>query len=680
MNSTVRNFFWLPGVFLFLLTVTGTFAQQPPVVVNVSETEQVIDGKPFYFHAVKKGQTLFSISQAYGVSQEAIVEQNPDIQNELRYDQIILIPKEEVLQEPQVPEAREPAKVIRFIEHMVRRKETLYGIARQYGLSMEEILVYNPEASKGLRPRQVLRIPVKEEPAQDVYVVAAGETLYSISRRFNVAVEDLLKANPGLTTDIKPGQPLIIPEARMVIPEEEAFAGREGYVFLPADGPEESTEDPVDTTCQDPTLKDHYNVALLIPLYLEELDSLPSIDQMTASHRSFSFIEYYKGVLIALDSVKTSLGVDITLHVFDVDQSMAKVRKELESPGFKQMDLIIGPFFSQTLSLVAEYGRRNDIPVVSPLLPDSKLLKGFPNLFQAVPSPETQLRDMAQYIARTYTDQNIILVHNSQQQAVELINSFRQSLEDEIRAAMFQHDSLNLARVNGYFLNGSLVGGRRTNVMVINDSVLTTRTGEVAPEEYFRQNPTKEVVFIREGMEGLMNALEMDKKNVIVTLIGGEAFLSDYLRQLNHDSTGYDMTVFGTRQWENYLSLEIDYLQNLNVHLYSPYYLDYQDRHIKSFLLRYRKVFGSEPRVYGPEPRSYAYEGVQTAWFFFNALALYGEDFPQCIQMINSHHHKNPFLFNRLAGDDSGWENINTTIFRYLDYQKIDVRRPATNN
>ncbi|MFO7978875.1 MAG: LysM peptidoglycan-binding domain-containing protein [Bacteroidales bacterium] len=674
----MRNFFWLSGVFLFLLTVTGTFAQQPTVVVNVSETLQVIDGKSFYFHPVKKGQTLFSISQAYGVSQEAIVEQNPDIQNSLRYDQIILIPKEDDLQDPQVPEVREPSKPIRFIEHTVRRKETLYGIARQYGLSMEEILVYNPEASKGLRPRQVLRIPVKEEPQQEVYVVAAGETLYSISRRFNVAVEDLLEANPGLTTDIKPGQPIVIPEARIMIPEQETLAGREGYVFLPAEDTQERVQEPVDATCQDLSLKDQYNVALLIPLYLEELDTLPSLDQMSASHRSFSFIEYYKGVLIALDSVKTTLGVDITLHVFDVDQSMAKARKGVESPGFNQMDLIIGPFFSQTLSLVAEYGRRNNIPVVSPLLPDNKLLKGFPNLFQAVPSPETQLRDMAGYIARTYTDQNIILVHNSQQQAVNLINSFRQSLEDGIRATMFQHDSLNLARVNGYFLNGSLVGDRRTNVMVMNDSILTTRTGEVAPEDYFRQNPTKEVVFTREGMDGVLNALEKNKKNVIVTLIGGEAFLSDYLRQLNHDSTGYDMTVFGTRQWENYNSLEVDYLQNLNVHLYSPYYLNYQDRHIKNFLLRYRKVFGSEPRVYGPEPRSYAYEGVQTAWFFFNALALYGEDFPRCIQMMNNQHYQNPFLFSRLAGDqDSGWENTKTTIFRYLDYQKMDVRRPA---
>lgn len=644
-------------------------ARAQAVEVNRSQTVQVINGRSFFVHPVAQGQTLFSIARAYGVSQDDILRANPELQEGLRFGQNILVPVSEPTQ-PQAGaqvrvQAQAPAPSQNFITHTVRRGETTYGIARHYGVSVDQIIALNPEAAQGIRQRQVLRIPRPEPPAQ-THLVAAGETLFSISRKFAVSVDDLLNFNPGLTHDIRPGQLIQIPRQSELASREDQ---PEAMVFVQTPGEEEVAASPEDDApCDAAQLKEQYQVALLIPLYLEGLDTVLEYNELARNHRSFGFIDYYKGVLLALDSVKTHRGVNIRLHVFDVDDNPGKARSAISSPGFSDMDLIIGPFHTQPLSVVAAFGQRTNIPVVSPLLADNKLLQGFPNLFQATPSLATQLDDLAAYISYTYTDQNIILVHNSQQQAVELINGFRQSLDRGLRAAMFHQDSLNLARVNGYFLNGSLVGHRRTNVMVINDSVLETRTGEVAPAEYSRQNPLREVIFMREGVTGVTRLLDPNKKNIIITLIGGEAFLADYLRQLNHDFREYDMIVFGLPDWQKYQNVDIEYLQNLKVHIFSSDYQDFRDAHTRDFVLRYRKIFNTEPG-------DYAFKGVQTAWFFFNALGQYGRSFPTCIQKLNSTHFQNPFHFSQ-SGSHAGFENKKSTLFRYENFRMIDARRP----
>jgi LysM repeat protein len=672
----VKKYFFL----LLLLVHLGggaLVAQNDHGITNRSDVVQVVDGKPYYFHAVLQGQTLYSIARAYGVTVGEIIRENPDLEHGLRFDQIIRIPAQSQ-QNPAAEEAQPGTPDKRFMEHNVRRGETLYGIARQYSITMEEILEHNPQAASGLRPRDVLRIPQKtrhqqaqapEQPDGKVHTVAAGETLFSISRNYGFSVDDLIRFNPGLTTDIQPGQQIRIPEI-VTLPMEAEFPTQpEGLVFLPADEEKPEQVEPAPyPDCQDVILKQHYKVALLIPLYLEELDSLPALGSMPSAHRSFSFIEYYKGLLIALDSVKADTGAEITLHVFDVDQNLGKARDVINQTGFSDMDLIIGPFHSQPLSLVAGFGLRNDIPVVSPLLDDRNQLRGFPNLFQATPSMRAQLDDLAGYIARTYNDQNIILVHNSQAQAMELITGFKESLSREMRRTRHFQDSLNLARINGYFVNGALVGERLTNVMVINDTILATRTPEIPPARYQRENPLKEVIFVREGVEGVLKKLSANQKNIVVTLIGGEAFLSDYLRQLYLEAREYDVAVFGTPQWQNYQSIEIDYLQGLNVHIFSPDYLDFRDPHVRDFVLRYREVFRSEPQ-------DYAFKGVQAGWFFFNALVHYGENFSNCIRQLNTWHYENPFVFDRTMGPNAGWENKKTTLFRYENFRKVDVRK-----
>jgi LysM repeat protein len=126
------------------------------------------------------------------------------------------------------------------VTHEVLPKQTLYSLSRQYGVSVDELIANNPESKSGLTVGMLLKIPVKTpqvtkqtvkaaaptppvvtKPAPKVekeekaeapkrtHVVQRKETLYSISRQYDISVEELTRANN--ITSIKVGQELIIP-------------------------------------------------------------------------------------------------------------------------------------------------------------------------------------------------------------------------------------------------------------------------------------------------------------------------------------------------------------------------------------------------------------------------------------------------------------------------------------
>jgi len=110
-----------------------------------------------------------------------------------------------------------------YILHKVEPKETLYGLSKRYDISVEEIKEANPEVEQGLKIAQVIRIPLSKNAGsietqitttslkgKKIHVVAQSQTLYSISKMYGVAVDDIKKWNNLPGNDIKIGQPLVV--------------------------------------------------------------------------------------------------------------------------------------------------------------------------------------------------------------------------------------------------------------------------------------------------------------------------------------------------------------------------------------------------------------------------------------------------------------------------------------
>lgn len=175
-------------------------------------------------YTVVAGDSLFLIAQRFGVSLEALIAANPQIANpDLIFPgQVICVPLPTAPPMPPVPQC--PGAT-----YTVVQGDTLFQIARRFGVSPEALLAVNPQITNPdlIFPGQVICLPVTGEfpcPTGLTYMVAPGDTLFGIAQRFGVSVEVLLQLNPGITNPdlIRPGQILCVPVPGPVVsPIEE---------------------------------------------------------------------------------------------------------------------------------------------------------------------------------------------------------------------------------------------------------------------------------------------------------------------------------------------------------------------------------------------------------------------------------------------------------------------------
>jgi LysM repeat protein len=121
-------------------------------------------------------------------------------------------------------------KPLGFIEHKVNRKETVFGISRQYGISEKELKRYNPELYAGeLQKGMVLQIPrypkghISEDQRSVAFIsyrIAPGETRWSIAHKFGISLDSLEVLNPDLpknSTYLAQGDSLRLPALRDIV-------------------------------------------------------------------------------------------------------------------------------------------------------------------------------------------------------------------------------------------------------------------------------------------------------------------------------------------------------------------------------------------------------------------------------------------------------------------------------
>ena len=254
-------------------------------------------GKKYILHRVEAKETLYSLSRRYNVPINQIIESNPPSEYGLEIGQVIRVPfverkpkknarSEEVANTGASPKSDQPRQTGSTEKvHVVKPKETMYSISRMYSVSIEDIKKWNNIDGNILDIGQRLVIKNNNNQNSDnngntdsnsqvtkrtakqgkTHVVGSGETLYSISRSFNVTVAELKTWNDLLDNDISIGQELFV--SRPVVIASQANTeplvlqepvSKEAVGADMADNPEETGEiigrnenensDPVKTT------------------------------------------------------------------------------------------------------------------------------------------------------------------------------------------------------------------------------------------------------------------------------------------------------------------------------------------------------------------------------------------------------------------------------------------------
>ncbi len=155
---------------------------------------------------VKAGETLYSIAERYDTTVLAIMDKNDlPYSNAIHVDQSLIIP---------VGHKPSGTPTPYTVEHIVRRGESLAQLARTYRTTISDIMAENPRVRdpNDLSPGTTLTIRAGTVPPIRIHIVAPGQSLFAIARRYGVSVESLVHAN-GLRNPnaIHVGQKLIIP-------------------------------------------------------------------------------------------------------------------------------------------------------------------------------------------------------------------------------------------------------------------------------------------------------------------------------------------------------------------------------------------------------------------------------------------------------------------------------------
>lgn len=568
---------------LFLMLSARVMATEPTNIVVE------IDGKSYYKHLVVSGDTIYAISKAYNVSEQSIVECNDGLlPSSLKIDTYILVPKEG----SSVSKDAEKVDKKKFIYHTVKSGETIYSIARKYKVSISVLERDNPDIDiEKISPMMEIRVRrsergyttsdeiekeresrSNEEPlSDDEHRVKAGETVYSLSRKFGLSEEEFMAINSLKSyDDLKEG--MIVKRTRPAVVEEKP-------VEQSAD--ESAVEVRSDVLQRTDSLSSEnifVEESLLADTLRTEFRTLAPYQTLRASlllpfHKdgkvNSTIVDFYRGVLLAMEDLKQE-GLDIELSVFDTEGSEQRISDIMANePLFFEAQLIIGPVYENELGVVLPYATENNIPVVSPLADISSLQSAV--LFQMQAESENKYDKFARLFDGS---REVVIIHTP-------------SIDKEYEAKMREFSAGHtIYELNYEFDRESLFFSRNAN---------GTNGEQIDITEFMRSRSSKAFV--------VLASKETDVDRVLTTLSSTRASI------IGRGSLMGDYVVVGNRRWKQINSIDKQTFFNNNTVFLVPYHANRSNSAIALFDARYVKAYEALPTMY-------SYRGYDAAKIF----------------------------------------------------------------
>ncbi len=619
-----------------------------------STNKVILEGTVYYIHVVKPGQTLYSIAKAYQVSQKEITVENPSVVSGLQIGQALKIPVHPTMAPDPGTSPLPAADSI----HRVEPGETIYSIARSYGLDEEELIGANPgvdpeEMHPGTQlrippPRETVREPAYDEQGMAYHEVKRRETLYSIARFYGVSVQQIRAANPELGWGgPRAGQTIRIPLPQAVDQPERPSdtIPSDTLTMLPSDTlPEPYMYDELAIRHHDPSRT--YRVAFLIPFQFEEQEPLDSLLADVRSERrrsriieryrieertpqSVHFLEFFQGALLAIDSLRKT-GMELEVRFYDTERSMDRTLEILMQQEMEEFDLFIGPFYTFNVEIAGEFAERHRIPLVTPFYNELDLVGENPYLFQVSPSLEQEYREASKLVASKHR-YNIVYVREQDTLDLE------------------QHALFKELIFQGF-------------------------------DDYRPSEPVvfKEVVHQMAGSGEIIHSLSPDRKNLVVVPTRNEALASRIISYLFYQLKDYDIEVLGGPFWTEFSSIDYRYFHELNLIFYSSFWVDHHDEKVLGYLADFRNHYLNEPLSTTRKGANYGILGYDITFYFMDALRRFGPGFILQLEQFSTGQVQIPYRFRRVTSY-GGFENTSLQFYQFtpeLEINRIEVPLP----
>ncbi len=509
-----------------------------------------------------------------------------------------------------------------YYSHVVLERQTLFSIAKAYGVTIQDIYDSNPTLNlekESLKTYQILMIPVVDKlpeaeeeaapatqatapvqaqaqakadntsvapsPQPEDYIIHTVkwyEDLGSIARKYGVSKEAIMRANGLTSPTVSRKQKLRIPTGDTAETEDELPAVQNTPEEAPVE--EDRPKSIFETIGEAISEKaDEY-------LYVGKKDVTAALIMPFNAQKSPSEnnLDFYSGVLLAAYDLKAE-GVNVDLNVYDAAGGVNVTADKLSS-----CDIVIGPVSTSDLTSTMRLCP-SGTTVISPLEPKAvELARMYNNLIQAPSSAENQSEDLIDWLAEDFrTGDKIILLTEKN---VTLTSAAG------IMVSRLQNSGLPYSTISYGVLEGR-------NIASSIDAAAS-------------QGGTTRLVVASES----------------------EAFVSDVVRHANllalRNNRKSEIVLYGLSKIRSFDTIEVESLHNTNLHVAISYFVDYDSPKVQKFLMSYRALFNTEP---GP----FAFQGYDTAYNFIKMCSRYGRRWPDKLDDEPMRGLQSNFSFDR---------------------------------
>ena len=475
----------------FLSLAVSSLAQ---IQLNLPTTQ--IGDKEYYRYDSSNGESIYDIAAKLGVTKDYIIQNNPDAADGISNGMTLYFPTGKTVTpaqatlKPQYP----------VLMHEVKQGETLYGLAKSYGTTIDELIAVNPGSENGIKIGQKLMIPssrTNERAAVDadkqvhdafsqnsvqiaplgsdpVYqIINDGEDIYTIAKHYNTSIESILINNPGLKPDEYVAGTKIKVVPNTAVPFNYERVGRRNYkyevkrgetyasiatdngiseaelkaanpdlkkvkkgktIILPKPYTEQVTGDMATIPVEElrayyqPRIQDLYenlvakrlenevNIALVLPFQLHK--SAPP-------KQAFLYTDYYKGFLLAMDSVSRITNRHINIKVYDTQHNLNVTDSILALPELKSMNMIIAPSEPQQLARINAFGKANGVPVMNCFTTKNEDYLDNPYVYQVNTPTNEMMHDVMKWFDEQFKGYNVVFLNASSESDKEMFEHMR---------------------------------------------------------------------------------------------------------------------------------------------------------------------------------------------------------------------------------------------------------------
>lgn len=462
-----------------------------------------------------------------------------------------------------------------YYSHIVRERQTLYSISKAYNVTLDEIYKANPTLNlekEGLKKDQILLIPVKEQvngtttaPEPEQKTQNTKEDEYFIHR---------VKWFEDLNSIAKKYS--VSPQAIMNINGMTSDkVRRKDEIKIPLhpekwEGLDISARDG-GTDIQD-TSKDESQAGSnessgdLFGRTVRKSHKTSAVLLLpfnTSKKPDIQMMDFYSGVLLASNDLMSD-GKEIELNVYDAAEASMPVTEER----FAASDFVIGPVSNADIARTVN-ACKGKTWIISPLDPKAEALADtIPNVIQTPPPTNAQIRDMVSWVANDLKTEDRVMVITQKGMTA---NGYTAAVLNEVRDNGLKHTDMAFNILEG-----------------------------------------------RQVMDRIAASMTRSGVNRVIVASDSKAFVIEVVRNLYLlSSQKIDIVLYSTSKLKAFEEIDAEQLHSLNLHASVSYHVDYDSKEVQDFLMKYRAVYNTEPS------RS-AFQGYDVMRFFTMLNSEYG--------------------------------------------------------